>query len=159
MRGRVGHAATIELSPRQKLDVTNQIRALHGLHLLPWSNNYATTCLVDVSILLCNCFDNCVPRQQLRPFLSLLIKGAACKTVTPHKCTSLELAVFLLSCSPSPSFIARCTSDRRYNYPKYLQVMFITLQQCSRFSLLLLHSYTHPSHRYTGAVRSHLNYP
>ena len=39
-----GHAATIELSPRQKLDVTNQkldvtnqIRALRGSHPLSWS--------------------------------------------------------------------------------------------------------------------------
>ena len=33
-----GHAATIELSPRQELDVTNQIRtALRRLHPLSWS--------------------------------------------------------------------------------------------------------------------------
>ena len=52
---RSGHAATIKLSPRQKLDVTNQIRALRRSHLLSWSNNYVTTCLADVSILLSNC--------------------------------------------------------------------------------------------------------
>ena len=32
-----GHAATIELSPQQKLDVTNQIRALRRSHPLSWS--------------------------------------------------------------------------------------------------------------------------
>ena len=32
-----GHAATIELSPRQKLDVTNQIHALRKSDLLSWS--------------------------------------------------------------------------------------------------------------------------
>ena len=32
-----GHAATIELSPQQKLDVTNQIHALQRLHLLSWN--------------------------------------------------------------------------------------------------------------------------
>ena len=32
-----GHTATIELSPQQKLDVTNQIRALRRLHPLSWS--------------------------------------------------------------------------------------------------------------------------
>ena len=32
-----GHAATIELSPRQKLVVTNQIRALRRSHPLSWS--------------------------------------------------------------------------------------------------------------------------
>ena len=32
-----GHAATIELSPRQKLVVTNQIRALCRSHSLSWS--------------------------------------------------------------------------------------------------------------------------
>ena len=32
-----GHAATIELSPWQKLDVTNQICALRRSHLLSWS--------------------------------------------------------------------------------------------------------------------------
>ena len=49
-----GYAATIELSPRQKLDVTNQIRGLleciccHGVQLRH------TTSLADVSILLPN---------------------------------------------------------------------------------------------------------
>ena len=32
-----GHASTIELSPRQKLDVTNQIRTLRRSHPLTWS--------------------------------------------------------------------------------------------------------------------------
>ena len=32
-----GHAATIELSPRQKLVRTNQIRALRSSHPLSWS--------------------------------------------------------------------------------------------------------------------------
>ena len=32
-----GHAATIELSPRQKLVRTNQICALRGSHSLSWS--------------------------------------------------------------------------------------------------------------------------
>ena len=32
-----GHTATIELSPRQKLDLTNQICALRRLHPLSWS--------------------------------------------------------------------------------------------------------------------------
>ena len=32
-----GHAATIELLPRQKLDVANQIRAICRSHLLSWS--------------------------------------------------------------------------------------------------------------------------
>ena len=31
-----GHAATTELLPRLKLDVTNQIRALRRLHPLLW---------------------------------------------------------------------------------------------------------------------------
>ena len=43
-------AATIKLSPRQKLDVANQIHALRRSHPLPWS----TSRLVDVSILLPN---------------------------------------------------------------------------------------------------------
>ena len=72
-RERSGHAATIELLPRQKLALTNQIHALRRLHPLSWSSNYVV-CLADVSILLSNC---CVPRQQpdgcsmTGPFLSL----------------------------------------------------------------------------------------
>ena len=80
-----GHAATIELSPQQKLTVTNEICALHRLHPLSWSSNYVTMCLVDVSIFyLTVLFDNCVPQLQLiscnltRPFLSA--EGVACET-------------------------------------------------------------------------------
>ena len=54
-----GHAATIELSPRQKLDVTNQIRALfvdhiccHGVQLC---HNYVTI----MSQLCHNVFNKC----------------------------------------------------------------------------------------------------
>ena len=47
-----GHAASIELSPRQKLDMTNQIHAVRRSHPLSWSSSYVTTCLADVSILL-----------------------------------------------------------------------------------------------------------
>ena len=50
---RFGHAATIQLSPWQKLAVT-EIRTLRRLHHLLWSSNYITKCLGDVSILLCN---------------------------------------------------------------------------------------------------------
>ena len=46
-----GYTVTIELLPRQKLAVTNEIHALYKLHLLSWSSNYVTTCLADVSIL------------------------------------------------------------------------------------------------------------
>ena len=60
-----GSAATIKLSQQQKLDVINQIRALHRSHLLSWGSKYITTCLADVSILLSVTFDNCVPRWQL----------------------------------------------------------------------------------------------
>ena len=35
-----GHAATIELSPMQKLAVANEICALCRLHPLSWSCNY-----------------------------------------------------------------------------------------------------------------------
>ena len=48
-----GHIATIELSLRQKLAVTNEICALHRLHPLSWSSNYVT-CLADVSMVLSN---------------------------------------------------------------------------------------------------------
>ena len=41
---RKGHAATIELSPQQKLAVTNEIRTLLRMH------PFLTMCLVDVSI-------------------------------------------------------------------------------------------------------------
>ena len=50
-RGRVWSTATIELSPGQKLAMTNEIHSLYKLHLLSWSSNYVTTCLADVSIL------------------------------------------------------------------------------------------------------------
>ena len=40
------------VSQRQKLAVTNEISALRRLHPLSWSNNYLTTCIADVSILL-----------------------------------------------------------------------------------------------------------
>ena len=49
-----GHIATIELSPQQKLAVTNEIWAFCRLHLLSWSSNYVTACLAEVSILLSN---------------------------------------------------------------------------------------------------------
>ena len=63
----------------------------------------------------------------------------------PHKCTSLELAVFLHTCNASPSFIARCTLEvATTTQSTFRSCMFITLQQCSRFSLLLLYSYHSP---------------
>ena len=70
-----GHTATIELSPLQKLDMANQIRALCRSHLLSWS----TSCVkwMSASCYLTAVVDNCVSRQQLcscsvtRPFLSL----------------------------------------------------------------------------------------
>jgi len=37
-----GHTATIELSPQQKLDVTNQMCALRRSHLLSWSTIIVT---------------------------------------------------------------------------------------------------------------------
>ena len=68
------HAATIELSSRQKLDVTNQIRAFvdhiccHEVQLCHvFSGSYYLTTV----------FDNCIPQRQLgscsvtRPVLSL----------------------------------------------------------------------------------------
>ena len=66
-----GHTATIELSPQQKLDVTNQIHTVdrircHGVQ----SCRVLSRCLTAV-------FDNCIPRQQLdgcsvtRLFLSM----------------------------------------------------------------------------------------
>ena len=42
-----GHAATVELSPRQKLAVNNEICALYRSHRLSWSSNYVTTCLAN----------------------------------------------------------------------------------------------------------------
>ena len=103
-KGLIGHAATIELSPRQKLAVINEIRTVHRLHLLSWSRNYVTTCLVDVSILLSNhTLYNCIPRRPLvscsvtRPFLS--VKGVACETLfpLPHFLIPSFLHVFFLS--------------------------------------------------------------
>ena len=44
-----GHAATINLSLWQKPAVTNEIRALLGLHALSWRSNYIT-CLADANI-------------------------------------------------------------------------------------------------------------
>ena len=41
------HATTIKLSPRQKLDVTNHIHALHRLHPLSLSSN--TSCVQQMS--------------------------------------------------------------------------------------------------------------
>ena len=73
-----GHAATIELSPWQKLDVTNQIHALHRPH--PLSRSTITSKRIErmsASYYLTAMCDNCVPWQQLgscsmaRPFLSL----------------------------------------------------------------------------------------
>ena len=49
-----GHTATIELLPRQKLDVTNQICTLCRSHPLSWST-ITSTRLVDVSILFNRC--------------------------------------------------------------------------------------------------------
>ena len=43
-----GHSTTIELLPQQKVDVTNEICILRGLHPLSWSSNYVTKLLVDV---------------------------------------------------------------------------------------------------------------
>ena len=37
-----GHAAILDLSPQQKLDVTNQICALRSSYPLSWSSNYVT---------------------------------------------------------------------------------------------------------------------
>ena len=71
------HAATIELSSRQKLDVTNQIRALRRSHLLSWSTIMSRVQRISVFYYLTAVFDNCIPWRQLgscsvtRPVLSL----------------------------------------------------------------------------------------
>ena len=72
-----GYAATIEeLSPRQKLDVTNQIHTLCRSHPLSWSTIMSCVKRMSASYLTA-VFDNCVPHRQLngcsmtRPFLSL----------------------------------------------------------------------------------------
>ena len=72
-----GHSAIGELSPRQKLDGINQIRALRRLHWLSWST--ITSCFqwMSASYYLTAMVDICIPLQQLgscsmtRPFLSL----------------------------------------------------------------------------------------
>ena len=46
-----GHVATIELLTRQKLAVTNEIRAVRRLYPLSWSGNYVTR-LFPLSLLL-----------------------------------------------------------------------------------------------------------
>ena len=72
-----GHAATIELSPWQKLDVTNQNCTLRRSHPLSWSTFMSRVKQMSVSYYLTAVFDNCVPRQKLdgcslsRLFLSL----------------------------------------------------------------------------------------
>ena len=70
------HAATIELSSRQKLDVTNQIHALRRLHPLSCSTIMSRVEQISVFYYLIAVFDNCVPQRQLgscvtRPILSL----------------------------------------------------------------------------------------
>ena len=83
-----GHAATIELSPRQKLVRTNQIRALrrshrrcHGVQL----RHNVFSGRMSAAYYLTAMVNNCVPRRQLgscsvtRPFLSLR-RGVACET-------------------------------------------------------------------------------
>ena len=79
------HAATIELSPWQKLDVTYYICALHRLHPLSLSTN--TSCVQQMSasyylstMLIITFLSN---KQQVegcvtRPFISA--KGVACET-------------------------------------------------------------------------------
>ena len=72
-----GYAATIELSPRQKLDVTNQIHALRKSDLLSWNTIMSHVQQISAFYCLTAMFDNCVPRRQLGscsvtgPFLSL----------------------------------------------------------------------------------------
>ena len=54
-----GHAAAIELSPRQKLAVTNEIHTFASDVI---GSNYVTMCLVDVRIYyLMALFSNCIP--------------------------------------------------------------------------------------------------
>ena len=58
-----GHAATIELSSQQKLDVTNQICALRRLHPLSWSTITSQRVQrISEFYYLTAVFDNCVPR-------------------------------------------------------------------------------------------------
>ena len=75
-----------------------------------------------IKFLLWRQLDGC---SVTRPFLSLWRVWLVRLGVIPHKCTSLELAIYIAtSCNASPSFIARCTSELQL-YPKYLQVTFI----------------------------------
>ena len=60
-----GQASTIELSPRQKLDVTSEVCTLCRLDPLSWSSNYVT-CLADVSIVI-----SIADCSVTRPFISL----------------------------------------------------------------------------------------
>ena len=57
-----GHAVTIELSPRQKLDVTNQICTLRRSHPLSWSTIMSSVKQMSASYYLTAVFDNCIPR-------------------------------------------------------------------------------------------------
>ena len=72
-----GHTATIELSSRQKLDVTNQIRTLCRSHPLSWSTITSRVQWMSASYYLTTMFNNSVPWRQLgsdsvtRPFLSM----------------------------------------------------------------------------------------
>ena len=59
-----GHTAIIELSPQQKLGVTNQIRTVCRSHPLSWSTIMSS--VKQMSAYLTAVFDNCIPRQQLR---------------------------------------------------------------------------------------------
>lgn len=56
---RSGHAATIKLLLRQKLDVTSQNCTLHRFCSMSYSSSYVTMCLADVGILLFNSAVSC----------------------------------------------------------------------------------------------------
>ena len=57
------HTATIELSPQQKLDVTNPIRTVRRSHLLSWSTITSRVKRMSASYYLTAVFDNCIPWQ------------------------------------------------------------------------------------------------
>ena len=109
------NAAIIELSSRQKLDVTNQICALHRSHPLSLSSNTSRVQQMAASYYLTtnHYVDNYIPLQQLgcvtRPFI--YAKGVACET-TPW--------------SP-PEFLdfsdsSTCTENKGAHYGKHASV-------------------------------------
>ena len=55
-----GYVATLELSPWQKLDVTNQVCALHSSHAVQLRQNMLSGSM-SASCYLTLVFDNCVP--------------------------------------------------------------------------------------------------